>query len=494
MTLHVTCDVCRRRYQVDEARLGTTLTCKECSVPFDVCRQNFVDPDEPEPNPDEAEQDAPTSEWSQVWACTVNGVGATGVILALIGMVVLLYRDPREVAGPKAAVAATMVPQGRTTAPATSRRPPRVRDHSDDTTSGFSAPRRVEPAAGPASVGMPEAFLDPENTSSQQVPATELAVVPVTSTVSAEHAEPLPPLALSAIDPPRVQPERTFRVLGTGLSRVERVVLVPTNAPAVAARWLSGFEVVSDEELRVQIGRRASAYVLVLERADVTLVTVPADAHIVTTETQPPRSEAPGCVVVRDGGRYEADGVVCCFVERGGELHCPSTPNWAGWFAEGSLATGRLLPPSAWITPETVVRTTVPVRASFAVTTPRIVAAEVDALVVADPSAEETAEFTGTAPRRRSSRDTPAARLAGARIGGINYDGPGSIPSSGRRIDATTPLEVGQIVQVQEHRQWYPGDVLRVNDDGTVRVHYRGWPNARDADVPRSRIQLAHEN
>jgi hypothetical protein len=341
---------------------------------------------------------------------------------------------------------------------------------------------------------MPGAFLDPENTSSQQGPTTELAAVPGTGAVS---AEPLPPLSLIAIDPPHVQPERTFRVLGTGLSRVERVVLVPTDAPAVAARSLAAFEVVTDKELRVQIGRRASAYVLVLERADVTLVTVPADAHIVATESQPPRSGAPGFVVVRDGGRYEVDGAVCCLVERGGELLCPSTANWAGWFAEGSVATGRVLPPAAWITPETAVRITVPVRAKSAVTTPRIIAAEVDALVVADPSAEETAEFTGTAPGKRLFSETPtgtAQRRAGGRIGGINYDGPHSIASSGRRIDASTPLEVGQIVQVAERSRWYAADVLQVNDNGTVRIHYRGWSDSWDEDVPRSRIQLAHEN
>ncbi len=480
--LHVACDVCRRRYQVDDARLGTTLTCKECSVPFEVCRENFVDPDEPEPNSDEAEQEAPASEWRQVWACTVNGVGATGVILALIGMVVLLYRDPREVAGPRAAAAATTVGQGRTTAPSTSRFPPNTTDRSDTTMNGFGAPRRVEPSAGPTTVGVPEAFLDPRDPASQQAPT--------------EHAEPLPPLTLSGIDPPRVQPDRTFRVVGTGLSRVERVVLVPTDTPAVAARSLAGFEVISDEELRVQMGRRPGACVLVLERADVTLVTVPANALIVSTDEQLPHTDTPGFVVVRDGGRYEADGVVCCLVERGGELHCPSTPNWAGWFAEGSFATGRVLPPAAWITPETAVRMTVPVRTSSAITTPRIIAAEVDALVVADPAAEETAEFTGTAPGKRLSSETPtktAPRLAGGRSGGINYDGPHSIPSSGRRIDATTPLEVGQIVQVQEHRQWYPADVLKVNDNGTVRIHYRGWSDTWDEDVPRSRIQLAHE-
>jgi hypothetical protein len=491
--LHVACDVCRRWYQVDEARLGTTLTCKECSVPFEVCRENFVDPDEPEPNGEEPERDAPASEWSQVWACTVNGVGATGVILALIGMVVLLYRDPREVVGPKAAVAATTAPQVRTDAPSTSRFPPGVRDRSDNTSSGSFAPRRIEPTGGPTGVGVPDS-------ASEQVVATERDAVSTAGTVSDEPGESLPPpvpLTLTAIDPPRVQPERTFRVLGTGLSGVERVVLVPTDAPAMAARSLTGFEVVSDEELRVQIGRRPSAYVLVLERADVTVVTVPADAHFVATEAQPPRSGAPGFVVVRDGGRYEADGVVCCLVERGGELLCPSTANCAGWFAEGSFATGRVLPPAAWITPETAVRVTVPVRASSAVSTPRIIATAVDALVVADSSANETAVFTGPSPGRRSSSDTPtrpAARLAGRRTGGIDYDGPHSIPSSGRRVDATTPLEVGQIVQVQEHRQWYPADVLRVNDDGTVRIHYRGWSDRWDEDVPRSRIQLAHEN
>jgi hypothetical protein len=97
MTLHIACDVCRRPYQIDESRLGSTLTCKECSVPFEVCRENVIDPDAP---PSEGPPgEPPPSEWAQVWACTVNGVGAVGVALALVGMTILLFRDPRATPG-----------------------------------------------------------------------------------------------------------------------------------------------------------------------------------------------------------------------------------------------------------------------------------------------------------------------------------------------------------------------------------------------------------
>jgi hypothetical protein len=95
MMLHIACDVCRRAYQLDEARLGSTLTCKECSVPFEVCGENAVDPDTPDPAPDDGQPQP--SEWAQVWACLVNGIGAVAVIVALVAMIVLLFRDPRGV-------------------------------------------------------------------------------------------------------------------------------------------------------------------------------------------------------------------------------------------------------------------------------------------------------------------------------------------------------------------------------------------------------------
>lgn len=500
MMLHVACDVCRRRYEVDEARLGTELICKECHVPFDVCRQNFFDPDEPEPNSDDPEEEPTASEWREVWAGTVNGVGGAGIIIALGAMLMLLFRDPREAPGPTAADASPTVTQTRDTTWRTAPVQPRRGNRSDDTDRGSDEPLPPPLAeiAEATPTDAPDPLVDPDDSSTAQNPVPEPELPHAEQTAPVRDVQPQRPLALltiNTIDPPRVRPRRTFRVLGTGLSGVERVVLVPTDAPVSAARTLAGFEVVSDGELRVQIGPRPATYVLVLERADVTLVTVPADAHIVSDERSPPTDRG-GFVIVRDGGRFEADGVFCCLVEPGGELNCPFSANWAGWFTGGAVITGHHLPPVAWTTPETDLRVTVPDRARLSVTTPSIVAADVEALVTADPSAEGTAEFDGPPPGRRNLRTAVAQHPAGVAdvsIRGINYSGPDSIPSSGRRIDDATPLEVGQIVQVEDRRRWYAADVLRVNEDGTVRIHYRGWSDTWDGDVPRSRIQLAHE-
>jgi hypothetical protein len=485
--LHVACDVCRRRYQVDDSRLGTELTCKECSVPFDVCRENFVDPHQPEPEPhaDDPEHDPPASEWREVWACVINGVGALGIIVSLAAMLMLLFQDPREVVGPTVAAASTTGAQGRRTARPATPSAPRRENRSDDT-----APTDRSLSAAPGAVSDIQASSIPPDPDTAAVPGAETL-----PPVDAEPPLPLNPLTISAIDPPRVQPGRTFRVLGTGMSGVERVALVPTDLPVLAVRSLAQFEVVSDDELRVQITDRPATYVLVLERTDLTLVTVPADAHIVTSDEQSPPAESPGFVVVRDGGRFEANGVVCCLVERGGELNCHRSANWAGWLAEGSVATGLILPPAVWTTPETDVRVSVPDRARLAVTTPAIMATEVPALVTADPSAAETPVFDGPpSGMRLTARAQRSPGSTDGKVNGINYDGPGAIPSSGRRIDPNTPLEVGQIVQVRDRAWWYAADVLRVNDDGTVRIHYRGWSDTADKDVPRSRIQLAHED
>lgn len=381
MTLHIACDVCRRPYQIDEARLGSTLTCKECSVPFAVCHENVIDPDAP---PADAESgEPPPSEWAQVWACTVNGVGAVGVILSLVGMAMLLFHDPRAATGRAASIVSPSAQPDRPGAPLRLQGRPRL-------TPAMAA------AIGQAAPANRDAFTPP-------LPDTAALRGFVPQAVAASDDPFSPgegpgsslPLALTSIDPLQVRPERTFRVLGTGLSGVERVVLVPLEAPAVAAGSHAGFTAVSDGELQVQIGSRPGPYVLVLERNDATLVTVPADAVVVTSAVELARADAQRFVVVRPGGRLSADSLSCCLVEAGGELNCPSASNWAGWFASGSIATGRILPPSVWITPETAVQVAAPVRSTSVVATPQIIAAEVAALVVADPSAPETPGLVG---------------------------------------------------------------------------------------------------
>lgn len=61
---------------------------------------------------------------------------------------------------------------------------------------------------------------------------------------------------------------------------------------------------------------------------------------------------------------------------------------------------------------------------------------------------------------------------------------------SGRPVDATTPLHVGQRVLVEWHNQWYRAEVLNLLQDGNVRIHYIGFGSNWDETVPRQRLQL----
>ena len=76
-----------------------------------------------------------------------------------------------------------------------------------------------------------------------------------------------------------------------------------------------------------------------------------------------------------------------------------------------------------------------------------------------------------------------------------NYSGPGKVPSSGHKVVRYTQLKPGLIVQVAwgASGTWFPADVLKRNPNGTVRIHFRGWPDNFDEDVPLNKIQLAHD-
>jgi hypothetical protein len=65
--------------------------------------------------------------------------------------------------------------------------------------------------------------------------------------------------------------------------------------------------------------------------------------------------------------------------------------------------------------------------------------------------------------------------------------------SSGNPVAASTPLGIGQKVQVQWNGQWWNGEVLAILSDGRVKIHYAGWDSSWDEAVPRSRLQLANK-
>jgi hypothetical protein len=77
-----------------------------------------------------------------------------------------------------------------------------------------------------------------------------------------------------------------------------------------------------------------------------------------------------------------------------------------------------------------------------------------------------------------------------AGIAAQNYDGPNTVSPTGLNVTADTELSKGMLVLVEYNQSWYAADVLAVNDDGTVLIHFRGWEATWDEAVPRSRLQL----
>ncbi|WP_417851683.1 hypothetical protein [Thalassoglobus sp.] len=88
-----------------------------------------------------------------------------------------------------------------------------------------------------------------------------------------------------------------------------------------------------------------------------------------------------------------------------------------------------------------------------------------------------------------SKKTTVASQSTGSTL---NYDGPGSIVPSGRTVQMASQLKKGQVVLVRWNTSWFPADVLKVASN-SVRIHYRGWAESWDEDVPIDRIQFAHK-
>lgn len=60
----------------------------------------------------------------------------------------------------------------------------------------------------------------------------------------------------------------------------------------------------------------------------------------------------------------------------------------------------------------------------------------------------------------------------------------------GLAVDAQTPLVVGEPVHIEYSGSLYPGCVVALLADGTVRVHYLGWGGDSDANVPRTQLRM----
>jgi hypothetical protein len=60
----------------------------------------------------------------------------------------------------------------------------------------------------------------------------------------------------------------------------------------------------------------------------------------------------------------------------------------------------------------------------------------------------------------------------------------------GEPVTDKTPLKAGERVHVEWQGSCWTGEVLALNDDGTVRIRYVGWGSEWDETVARSRLQL----
>jgi hypothetical protein len=60
----------------------------------------------------------------------------------------------------------------------------------------------------------------------------------------------------------------------------------------------------------------------------------------------------------------------------------------------------------------------------------------------------------------------------------------------GRPVDAQTPLAPGDPVHIEYQSAYYPGRVVAVLSTGALRVHYLGWGNESDENVPRERLRV----
>lgn len=57
-------------------------------------------------------------------------------------------------------------------------------------------------------------------------------------------------------------------------------------------------------------------------------------------------------------------------------------------------------------------------------------------------------------------------------------------------VSADTILKTGDRLQVEWHGAWYPGEVMGLQENGDIKIHYAGWDDSFDEVVPRSRLML----
>lgn len=112
-------------------------------------------------------------------------------------------------------------------------------------------------------------------------------------------------------------------------------------------------------------------------------------------------------------------------------------------------------------------------------------------LIVREGNVATTYPITVTCELLQPAAEIPAnADEADGSAAPVTYEGPGAVPSSDRPVTEDTLIEAGDVVQVEWSGQWYPADVLGVEEDGRLRIHFRGYSDRWDTTVHRGRVQL----
>src|SRR2546430_7212749 len=60
----------------------------------------------------------------------------------------------------------------------------------------------------------------------------------------------------------------------------------------------------------------------------------------------------------------------------------------------------------------------------------------------------------------------------------------------GKPVYANTPLNPGDPVHIEWQGSWFPGEVVQLEDEGNIKIHYEGWDSSWDEVVPRSRLRI----
>jgi hypothetical protein len=101
---------------------------------------------------------------------------------------------------------------------------------------------------------------------------------------------------------------------------------------------------------------------------------------------------------------------------------------------------------------------------------------------------------TALAPRARRASLWFALLAAIALVaGGCKTESTGKAPV---KVPATavaagaTPLAAGRAVYVEWNGEWFTAKVLKDAAAGKVKIHYDGWENQWDEEVPLGRVKL----